>query len=362
MSLREIRWLSKTGLVIVTSATVFAAGVVAAGLFITPPVPPSLKAPSEVDSAPITERDFTDRRTVELAFAVKPNVQLTATEDGRVTSSTCTDGANLESGKPLLTLNDEPLLLLATSIPLWRDLSVGDKGDDVKALQTELARLGYDVKPDGVAGAATMSAVTSLFHSAGDRTATFSSLPVSRILWLGSPSVAVGSCDVALGAMVRAGDPIATLAGGLERASVAPLPDHLLPGDRVLKIDSVEVPIGQDGVLSDQASLAQVEATPTYLRTVGAKADEGATKTNGNQPASQSASAELELSQPIKIAVAPPAAVYSVKGSEGCVTSRGVAYPVTIVGSELGQSYIRFASTSTTARVDLDPRKPPRCP
>src|SRR5690606_16748578 len=103
----------------------------------------------------VSREAFDDRRQVAFTAEQSTGVALTTRDEGLVTRTTCAPGAVVASGSSPLTLDDRPVVALATSEPLWRDLGPGAKGSDVKALQTELARLGHAVKPDGVYGRTT---------------------------------------------------------------------------------------------------------------------------------------------------------------------------------------------------------------
>lgn len=53
-------------------------------------------------------------------------------------------GAVIRRGQQVYRANDAPVLLLIGSLPLYRVLKKGDRGADVRMLETNLAALGYD--------------------------------------------------------------------------------------------------------------------------------------------------------------------------------------------------------------------------
>jgi peptidoglycan hydrolase-like protein with peptidoglycan-binding domain len=53
-------------------------------------------------------------------------------------------GSVVSSGGVLYRVDNQPVVLLEGTATLYRSLKVGDKGDDVLALETALAALGYD--------------------------------------------------------------------------------------------------------------------------------------------------------------------------------------------------------------------------
>jgi peptidoglycan hydrolase-like protein with peptidoglycan-binding domain len=277
----------------------------------------------------------------------------------------------MHSGQVLLGVNDDPIVLLATSIPLWRDISLGDKGDDVRALQSELQRLGYSYHgTPGVAGAGTISAARQLLHAAGDGSVVGQTVPASQFAWIPAPAVTIASCPVAVGASVESGNSLATLDGSLTRASIVQLPADLVPGERLLEINAVAVPIAAGGVVTDSASLAKIASTDAYAQYVASSAsgtpavttdDPNASGDESSTAPAAGVSAKLVLTHTMEIGVVPPSAVYSISANKGCVLGPQRAYAVSVVGSQLGQTYVRFTGNQVPARVLITPKKTSPC-
>jgi hypothetical protein len=57
------------------------------------------------------------------------------------------EGDKVDCGDVLYRVDDDPVLLLCGTIPAYRDLDSGDEGRDVRQLNWNLHRLGYDVGP-----------------------------------------------------------------------------------------------------------------------------------------------------------------------------------------------------------------------
>lgn len=91
-----------------------------------------------------------------------------------ITASETRIGQPVVAGQVLLRVNSRPVIILHGAFTPYRDLYVGDTGDDVRELQAALAELGYDVAADGKLGAATAHAVKRLYASV-DATAPTSS-------------------------------------------------------------------------------------------------------------------------------------------------------------------------------------------
>lgn len=78
-------------------------------------------------------------------------------------------GASVKPGKVLLEISGRPLFALEGSLPVYRDLRPGSRGDDVRQLQRALSAAGFSSGGDeaGYFGTGTKSAVTQLYASLG---------------------------------------------------------------------------------------------------------------------------------------------------------------------------------------------------
>ncbi len=54
------------------------------------------------------------------------------------------EGDKVDCGDVFYRVDDDPVLLLCGTVPAYRDLDVGDQGDDVRQLNRNLHELGYD--------------------------------------------------------------------------------------------------------------------------------------------------------------------------------------------------------------------------
>lgn len=76
--------------------------------------------------------------------------------------------AAVEEGQVILTASGRPVLVLAGTVPTFRDLGPGVVGDDVRLLEEALARLGFAPGPiDGTYDAATARAVAAWYSARG---------------------------------------------------------------------------------------------------------------------------------------------------------------------------------------------------
>jgi peptidoglycan hydrolase-like protein with peptidoglycan-binding domain len=346
VSARPRSWRA-LGVALLALVTTIAAGAGLAALVLSPARPGALTTAPPIEDVPVTSQTFDDRRSVTVRFTLGVGTAITSPGDGRITSFPCAPGGTAASGESLLALDGRPALTLATRVPLWRDLVMDDRGDDVSALQRELARLGEPVTVDGVVGRETLDALERRFRSIDDDD-DLEAVEASRVLWIPAPTVTIDECTVGTGSPAVSGEPLATLTAGLSSAAVEQLPDDLVGGERTLLVDGQSLPLGADGAVTDVAALAMLAASPRVREAVGADAT--------------SVTADLELVEAVEIAVVPPSSVVAVDGRNGCIVSDGRASRVEIVGSRLGQSLVRVASgASNPSTVDSSPPEDTAC-
>lgn len=162
-------------------------------------MPATLQSAHPVESVPVSTRDFVDARPVELSMTLGADGALVAPASGRITTFTCLPGGTFDSGISPLAIDGRRMIGLATATPLWRDLSWGDDGDDVRALRTELAWLGYDVAAEGSIDRSVMQAVTQLFVKAGEAGYDDEVISLERFIWLPAPRTQIKECLAATG-------------------------------------------------------------------------------------------------------------------------------------------------------------------
>lgn len=133
-------------------------------------------------------------------------------------------GAMVRTGDVLAVVDDRPVTAIAGTIPMWRDLEVGDVGADVEQLETALAALGFD--PDGNVTIdteytfATAAMVTDWQEGSGQEES--GSVRSFAVVVIAEP-MTVASGDVSVGAIVREGDDLIQL-DSLEQMVVASIP------------------------------------------------------------------------------------------------------------------------------------------
>lgn len=314
-----------------------------AGLILAPERPPTnAVAVVQGRSAPVSSQSYDDARPVSATAAADPATELTLSDAGRVTRTDCSPGGQFVSGTSPLTVEDRPVVALATSMPLWRNLRPGDRGDDVRSLQEELARLGYDLLPDGDYGANTRAAVIELFSRVGVAKPD-GTLSTARVLWLPSAKVTIAECPAPLGATVGSG-PIAKTTATLASLHVSMDESVAVPGARVLRYRDNSAPVAADGTVTDSTFLAAVAAGAEY-QSASAEAGQGVSLT-----------LEYALAEPLQVAVVPPGALLDIQDAAACVRVNGKAQSVQVVASQLGQTMVLFEDGATPSAVDLPER------
>ncbi|MEQ4566297.1 efflux RND transporter periplasmic adaptor subunit [Paenarthrobacter sp. CAP02] len=120
--------------------------------------------------ASVENRIVDDRLTFAGVVKVAPIVPILIDLEGQepiVVRQTIRAGATLKWGDLVGVVSGKPYFVLPGPLPLYRDLSPGDEGDDVLALQRALIQMGYITHETGHMDSATMNAAASFFASEG---------------------------------------------------------------------------------------------------------------------------------------------------------------------------------------------------
>lgn len=131
------------------------------------------------------------------------------------------EGAILDQGDVMLTVDGEPVVLLLGTVPAYRLMEVGTEGEDVRQLQEALLDLGFGevegVAIDGEFSDATASAVVAWQISVGARPDGIVNL--GDIIFLAEP-IRVGATPIAIGDELRDGMPILSASSNATNVSV----------------------------------------------------------------------------------------------------------------------------------------------
>lgn len=160
-----------TGRVVAGSLLLLAASVAASALTATL-VATSTEALAEpppdtsaVDASLPVVKERLERTLVFQAEVVRRTHPLAVTG---IVSAIPSAGSSILPGDVLVEVNGRPVIAYRIPFPFWRDLSPGDSGRDVEALQKALSDLGLrESDPDGIYGPETQKSVLDLYDIAG---------------------------------------------------------------------------------------------------------------------------------------------------------------------------------------------------
>lgn len=163
------------------------------------------ETPSEAVSVEVVEGEV--GRTLTLTTTVRrPDAPVATNELSGVVTRVAASG-EFTAGDVVYVVGDVPVAVAAGTVPMWRDLGEGAKGEDVAQVQAMLAARGAVVKADGSWGAATTRAVKAWQKQIG--------APQTGVVPLGG-LIVVDAVPVALRVETKVLWPGAVLSGGEE--------------------------------------------------------------------------------------------------------------------------------------------------
>lgn len=261
-------------------------------------------------------------------------------KDGVLTGLECTPGTSWQSASVVATVNGEPLVGLYLSYPPWRDFTVGTKGPDVQALQTELIRLGYQLTADGTYGSETSRAIRALLKDLGIGGAN-DELRLTDLVRLPAIDTPISACISALGSYVTNGTELASGEQTITAVELVNVPTDLLPGERTLAVGDAQVAAGDLSTVTDPDAIAALSGLPEFV----------AHQKDSEVPLL----GRLKLSEPLHAIRVPAGAVIGAGTEEVCVRSGTLIVPVEVVGSSLGRTLITMVDSASDppTRVDV---------
>lgn len=310
-------------------------------LFLPDRAPALLQAAPEITSTTVSTQMYSDSRQVTLLPRRAADRTLLSAASGTVTAS---PQETLTSGKAALGVDGRPIIALASSVPVYRDLSVGDTGQDAAAVNTEMRRLGYAAPQGQVFTAQSRAVWRAVTVAAGGTAQDFHR---ADVLWIPAPQVSVTQWSATLGGTISEGDKLGVIPGALQRLDIRG--GQSFQTQRRLNVygQSTTLPAGQSSV-SEPAFLQKVAANPQFSSMSSEQAAAGITAT-------------VTLPEPLRVLRVPAGAVFGITGTKGCI-ARPSAHgrnptplKVEIVGGQIGVSLVRPTDPSVTmpARVAL---------
>ena len=311
--------------VLVVAAVCITAGVCA--VYLPDRTPALLQQAKEVTAAPVETQEGTETRQITLTPTFSAERTLTSNSSGMVTADWSASG--LESGKAAFAVDGRPVMALATSQPLWRDLHYYDTGEDVRALNDELVRLGYPADANSATYSwNTGNAWGKLLASAGAAGAADGSLSIADVLWIPEGAVSVSGWSASLGAQVMAGSQLATVPGVLQKLTIGGA--SVGNADRTVTLYglSATLPAGQTEI-TDRAFLDALSASQSW-------------KSQSADSLLAGVSGSISTGDSTHVLRVPAAAVYGMDetGTNGCIIADGKTVHVSIAGAQMGVSLV----------------------
>ncbi|WP_076466031.1 peptidoglycan-binding domain-containing protein [Actinomyces mediterranea] len=332
-----LAWGSRILVIVVAVAL----GAVSAAVALLDATPTELSAAQSTTTVPLTERHVDDPIDVELVPRLSPAASLKSPASGVINRFDCAAGKKWESGEVLVEIDGQQRYVIATSEPLWRSLTEGDQGTDVRAFQEELNRLGFPLAVDGVVGQRTIRAAADLLKLTSDERTQFTSIPRERFVWIPSQEIQVSTCVANLGSAIEEGGELVNLGSHLVALTPKETPRATVDGDRIIVFDELTLAADSDGAVVDSSALDSAESSPSFAKWAATTESRNGT-----------IAAKFLLAEPVSVYSVPPGAIYDLQGPSGCVADgSGTPFEVTVVSSQLGSSLVQFPGGDAPASV-----------
>lgn len=169
------RWVFASAVIMIGLVT---AGLGAAALIKSPAqeAANAAKPPADTLTSPVERRTLKETVVLRGVVAARQSAVVTVAgptgEDAArmvVTRAPIRSGQKIAAGEVVLEISGRPIVALEGSVPMYRDLRPGARGDDVARLQRALGSLGYDrgYDEEGHFGPGTKVAVTNFYRALG---------------------------------------------------------------------------------------------------------------------------------------------------------------------------------------------------
>lgn len=320
-------------------------GAVGSLLALTNKTPEALEQATEPSSIPLAKQQYFDEQEISLRVTPGEVLSVRSSRAGKLTVASCDVRVPLVSGKTNFSVDGIPLINLSTTVPLWRDISVGNEGIDVDALRKALTDLGYEMSTSTQLTWSDVSAVNELLKASNG--IPHDEIHVSDFVWIPATESYVQSCTASLAEDIESGAELATYTAA-PSVSMGQIPKNIEPGDRVLDVDGALIKV-TDGNLIGPEDQANILTSASY---VAARAQ----STSPTDPITLQA--KWRLSVPIDAVTVPPSAIRISSANLGCVSAKGSHVPLRVLSSKLGASIVLFESDPPAS---IESRAPSSC-
>ncbi|RSX56149.1 peptidoglycan-binding domain 1 protein [Bifidobacterium dolichotidis] len=298
---------------------------------------PSLLAQAHaMRTGPAAIQQYTDAKEVNVIPVVAADREILSNSSGVVTTSS--DVNELRSGATAFTVNNRAVIALHTETPLYRSIQENDEGQDVLALNNELARLGYASSLGSTKyTAATKLGWKQLMLESG--TKCDGQLDLADTLWIPEETVSIAGWTAQQGTVVNQGAPVGKIPGGLVKMTVRN--GQPSDRDRTITICNIATTLPANSIdITDGKVLADIAASEAYRNMQESDRAAGI-------------SAKLMMSEPFDVLRVPAAAVFNIEDTKACIAvqqhNKLEPIAVTIVNGELGTSYVQAENADTGA-------------
>lgn len=299
------------------------------GVFATQASAPSqLQSPQPITWGLASESALRDEKYAVLALSIRPQARLASPRGGTISSVDCTAGKILASGETNFSVDGVQLLNLATEVPLWRSLQLGEEGLDVASAKRALTALGQATSDDNEWDRSAANAYAAALKSIGAPVPAGGALDISTVLWMPTDAPAVAECPAVLGSSTQPGTPLAVTQAILSEAVLQSIHAGAVPGARRMSGVDAANSMFVGTPINDADSLQVIASSKEFV-----EREAGAT----------TITIQTELSEPVRALTMPPGAIHSVNGSDGCITFRsGDSLKISITTSVLGASVVAW--------------------
>jgi hypothetical protein len=279
-----------------------------------------------------------------------------------VTSAAKAAGDRVAPGELLAVVSGRPLLILPSSVPLYRDIASGDSGPDVTALQGALAGFGYSVAVTGTFNAATQRAISAWYEAAGSKAPT--GVAASDAVKQGTMKQGMAVPDV--------GTAQTTTSGTSAPAVVVRWREFVqIPGDtgRIASIAGPGAVLAEDGVVAQvtiaedtvvaRADVLQADSfaagSSVTVRAGSAALDAKVAQLSGFKDGdlSKNEVPGKDITLPLPAGTQGFAADQSVTLTAGAAAPESLAVPLIAIRQESGTAFVEVEASGGLRRVDV---------
>jgi peptidoglycan hydrolase-like protein with peptidoglycan-binding domain len=252
-------------------------------------------------------------------------------------------GERVGRGDELYRVDEQPVTLLVGEVPMYRDLAIGDSGVDVRQLETNLAKLGYDdFETDTAFNAPTAEAVRAWQRKIGVEPT--GSVARSDVVFAPAGG-RVDAVHVRAGSVVSPGTPILDLTG---TDRIAALEAELDDRDR-FDIGSKAIVVLPDG--------DEIKGTVRAVRVVragpgGAASESGEGSSGGETDVESVLDVELALAKAPDDLVGAPVEVNVAIDERVGILVVPVTALLALADGGYGLEVVREDGTTKIVRVD----------